>query len=109
MQEGATVSSWVTFGVLVLTLVVAMLGATGWDPEPVDLAYAVDAYRGSVAVVNQEKAHEQPGGEEAWPRRSWRAASGFSLHLRRLAPGLNTWVTRYGMAPAAQAWSQTEA
>jgi hypothetical protein len=25
----------------------------GWDPEPADLAYAVDAYRGSVAMVNQ--------------------------------------------------------
>ena len=66
-------------------------GGTGWEPEPAYLAYAVDAYRGSVAMVNKEKAHKHPVGDEAWPRRSWRAASGFSLHLRRLAPGLNTW------------------
>ena len=66
-------------------------GGTGWDPEPAYLAYAVDAYRGSVALVNKEKAHKHPVGDEAWPRRSLRAASGFSLHLRRLAPGLNTW------------------
>ena len=33
VQEGATVSSWVTFGVLVLTLVVAMLGALAGIPS----------------------------------------------------------------------------
>jgi hypothetical protein len=34
-------------------------------------------------MVNKEKAHKHPGGDEAWPRRSWRAASGFSRHLSR--------------------------
>ena len=33
VQEGATVSAWVTFGVLVLTLVVAMLGALAGIPS----------------------------------------------------------------------------
>jgi len=33
VQEGATVSSWVTFGVLVLTLVVAILGAMAGIPS----------------------------------------------------------------------------
>jgi cytochrome c-type biogenesis protein CcmH/NrfG len=33
VQEGATVSAWVTFGVLVLTLVVAILGALAGIPS----------------------------------------------------------------------------
>ena len=33
VREGATVSSWVTFGVLVLTLVVAMLRALAGSPS----------------------------------------------------------------------------
>jgi hypothetical protein len=33
VQEGATVSSWVTFGMLVLTLVVAILGAMAGSPS----------------------------------------------------------------------------
>ena len=31
-------------------------------------------------MVKKEKAHKHPVGEEAWPRRSFRTVSGFSLH-----------------------------
>jgi hypothetical protein len=43
----------------------------------------VAASRGSVAMVNQEKAHEHPGGDEAWPR-TWTATKHEKLgHMSR--------------------------